>query len=166
MLLYSVPSSRNGGFTLIESAVITIIIGVLAAIAVPSFREVLRRMEVNQAMTLMQGTIQDVQNQSIKRSKTCSVAIDTVNKKMTAGIGNCNVFSNELPRSVTILNNGGNPTFDYRGQTTTLQTIVIANASQSNKKCLVISNGIGMIRTGNYTGNLDSPINSSNCITS
>lgn len=165
MLPYSAPSGGESGFTLVEAATVTIVAGIVSALAVTSFIGLLKRMEVNNATAKLQGSIQEVQQQAIKEGKTCSLAIDTVNKKIS-GTGTCQAASYDLPSEITIQlqNSGVNPTFNYRGQTNTLQTIVLANASQSNKKCIVISNGIGTIVVGDYTGSLNSSITESNCV--
>lgn len=87
MLLFTARHNKhnNQGFTLIESLVIITIIGILSAIATPSFLALFNRSKVNDAFSQVRGALQEVQRVAIRRSGTCRVALTTGNQpKLTS----------------------------------------------------------------------------------
>ena len=162
---------RNSqGFTLIETLIIVIIIGILSAIAAPSFLSMFNKNKVNNALVQVRGTLQEAQREAMRKSNRCTVTLDTTLNKVTA---DCIVTGDRtLADGVGIqTNNSGQPiTFGIRGNTTGSKTIVVfANdGSTSQKRCIVTSLGIGIMRTGDYSGSTASAsdITASNCSTS
>ena len=193
--------NNNQGFTLIETLVIVIIIGILSAIAAPSFLSMFNRNKVNDAFSQVQGALQEAQREAIRKSKTCTVYIpDSTSLPNTATqgitqvqiISNCFTVSDGTSKDLTTINipnylplkkvtgvaiksnvSSTNPKqimFSFRGNTISSGKIVLyaANVSNQEKKCLAISNGLGIIRTGNYTGSTssDADITAGTCNTS
>ncbi len=74
MLLYNVRSN-NRGFTLIEITIVLMIIGILSAIAAPSFLAMLNRNKVNDGLTKARGALQEAQREAIRKSKNCTVIV-------------------------------------------------------------------------------------------
>lgn len=166
MLLCNVRNN-NEGFTLIETLIIVVIIGILSAIAAPSFLSMLNKNKVNNALVQVRGTLQEAQREAMRKSKRCTVTLDTTNSKVTA---DCIVTGDrQLKDGVGIQTNipGQQITFGIRGTTTVTGTIVFfANdGSTSQKRCIVTSLGIGIMRTGDYSGSTSS-VNASDCTTS
>lgn len=170
-MLPSNARNKNQGFTLLETLIIIVIIGILSAIAAPSFLALLNRSKVNNAFSQVQGALQEAQREAIRRSKTCSVTLvtDTTTTPTTYKVtGSCLVTGDRtLPNGVAMANNinGLNIiTFGMRGNTsftpatsgsstdTAAKIILYQPGISSNMKCIAISNGIGIIRTGNYSG--------------
>ena len=58
MLLYN-ARKHNSGFTLIEMLIVTVIIGVIAAIAAPNLLGLLNRNRVNQAARQVEGALRE-----------------------------------------------------------------------------------------------------------
>jgi hypothetical protein len=56
-------------------------------------------------------------------------------------------------------------TFSYRGNTNSAGTIVVYNSNGRTKaqKCLAISLGLGIMRNGDYTGDVSSSVSASKC---
>lgn len=166
MLLYNVRQN-NDGFTIIETLTILLIIGILSAIAAPSFLSLFNRNKVSGAIEQLRGALQECQREAIRKSQSCTITLDITNKKVTGDrlvtgdrdlcderdtSGNC------IKSTVDIATNlNGTPpkiTFSFKGNTTSSGRIVVypSDGSTQKKKCLAISNGIGIMRTGNYSG--------------
>lgn len=179
---------NSDGFTLIEAVIILFIVGILSAISAPSFLGLLNRGKVNNAVAQVKGALQEAQVQAIRKSKKCTVTLKTTSNEVT---GDCLVTGDRtLPKGVTMATNidvdtavAGNPIqikFGIRGNTkfpvvtgttspsSTTGKILLyqSNGSISNIKCVAISNGIGILRSGNYSGNSTSTANitDGNCI--
>ncbi|MGH8000959.1 MAG: GspH/FimT family pseudopilin, partial [Brasilonema sp.] len=151
MLPYNVHKNEQG-FTLIEAIVTTVIVGILAAITAPNFWQMYKQFEVNQAFNQLQSALQEAQRQAAKKSQTCTVTVDTSNKRITGSSG-CLLETRNLPSSVSIAYSGSSSvdfSFTFRGHTSTGRTIVLYDSNKNNKKCLAIAAGIGIMRTGNY----------------
>jgi len=168
MLLLNARKSSQG-FTLIEILVIVAIVGILSAIVAPSFFALLNKNKVNNALATVKGALQESQREAIKRSTTCTVTLETANYKVT---GTCLVtgtrdlcekrdlvsgtclqpkVSMSTPGSNTFT--GGNQiTYGFRGNTANGGTVLLSRTDTANQRCLVTSLGIGIMRTGTYSG--------------
>lgn len=160
--------NNNQGFTLIETLTIVIIIGILSAIAAPGLLGMLNRNKVNTALDEVQGALQEAQREAMRKSQSCTVTLDSTNSKFT---GSCLATGDRtLPSGVSLATNldPSTVTFSFRGNTNNSGKIVVySNDSNQQKKCLVISNGLGIIRTGNYSGSTPSvtPTTTNDCTT-
>jgi prepilin-type N-terminal cleavage/methylation domain-containing protein len=67
------------GFTLIEMIIIIAIIGVLGAVATPSFTAMIDGMKVTQTVTDLQTALQDTQRQAIRKNQVCTVQVPQKN---------------------------------------------------------------------------------------
>lgn len=163
MLLFNAPN-KNQGFTLIEILTVLLIVGILAAISVPSFLALLDRSKVNDALSQVQGALQQAQRRAISNNKPCTVTLAPATKKVTA---DCSVTSDStLNSTVGIKTNETSIQFSYRGTISLSDAGTVVFFTENNpskKKCLVISKPLGIIRTGNYTGDIANPISSNNC---
>ena len=189
MLRFNAPKNDQG-FTLIEILTVLLIIGILSAIAVPSFLGLLNRGKVNNAVAKARGALQEAQRESIRKSKTCTVVVPAGNNvtltsptEDTNGNGlldtgedinannildknNCLVTGDrQLDGVNTNINRSGSGnwaiTFDFRGRTNLFSNngtmfFSIPNSSVP-KKCLVVSQGLGLLRTGNYNESTATP---------
>ena len=147
------------GFTVIEILIILVIVGTLSAISAPTFIGFLNRSKVNNAVAQVQGALQESQRQAIRKSKKCTLFLDTTTNQVT---GSCLVTGTRtLPQGVAMATNVvGNIEFGIRGNTkfTTDPTdadfgntiLYWSDAPTLHKKCVAISNGIGILRSGTY----------------
>ena len=172
----NVRRSKNSGFSLIETLIIIVMLGVLAAIAVPSFLGSFDRVKLNQAVVEVRGILQEAQRQAIRKSQPCDVMLMLSNTPVQV-IANCDVtgdrkLSDRVQMVTNISQAGSNPikiTFGILGTaefsvlsstnppppTDSSGKIVfsVAHSSIQDKKCLAISNTLGLTRAGAYTGN-------------
>lgn len=159
-------NARNNsqGFTLLETMITIIVIGILSAIAAPSFLAMLNKNRVNSALSELQGTLQQAQREAMRKSKACTVTLDPTKKTISSDCST--IGSSVLNSSIILATNETSFKFSYRG-TITLNdagTIVLSSNDNPNyKKCLVISSPLGIIRTGNYSDSTTSSITSDKC---
>ncbi len=155
-MLLSLKTNRNHqGFTAIEIMVVVLIIGILAAIAIPSFLAMNNKVKLNYGLSSLRASIEEAQRKAIRTSKDCPVTLPTTGTSDPTVNSPCLIAGNLTLHDVTMRNNFTSVTFNYRGDTATSTaikgTIVLSMPNQlGEQKCLVISPGIGLIRTGNY----------------
>lgn len=168
MLPYYVHKKEQG-FTLIEMLVTVMIMGILAAIAAPSWMTWYNNTKVTTSLEQVQGALSEGQRQAMRRGKTCTIDLDY--HTITSSTGSCLIGDRTLPEGVVLTTNisSGNIQFSFKGNTipNDLGVIVLSMSDGSGeKKCLVLSNTLGANRNGTYTGtNISSPT-TANCDTS
>ncbi|MDS3860419.1 type II secretion system protein [Thermosynechococcaceae cyanobacterium BACA0444] len=163
----NVPNSK--GFTLPEMLVVVVIIGILAAVFVPSFLRWLNNQRIKDALVKVEGTFKEAQREAIRNGKNCSFTVSTSggvttltdtdpsNKCLVTG---ARVIKNDLGSflspNIEVQFTGG-PDFAFKndGQTdfgnSTTFILSIPN-SGAQQRCLVVSSGIGIMRNGTYSG--------------
>lgn len=173
-MLPSNARNSNQGFTLAEITVILVVVGILVAIGLPSFLNWLRQKQLDDALVSLQGTLQEAQTQAIRRSTTCAVLIpdgdgQTLRRATDSAVG-CLLSEREIQDGISVISNlPTNPkriSFSFRGNTTNSGTVVLHRSDDSipYQRCLVISNGLGIMRTGMYEGPTN-PVAADNCST-
>lgn len=165
--MYWQIENSDRGFTLVELAVVLIIIGILAAIAAPNFLGLLNRYRVNRATVMTVGAIKEAQRQAMRQRKLCRVNINTTNNVISGTPSNCLLSERKIPENIIIRSSipGTLPniSFSYRGSTTKMGTIVVSSQNTSLQRCFVISLGTGIARTGVYTGQNTGSVSARNC---
>ncbi|MGB2924561.1 MAG: type II secretion system protein [Limnothrix sp.] len=184
MRLLIATKQKETGFTLIEILVATIMLGVMAAIASPGMLAFVARSKVSSAHNQLQGGLQEMQREAIKRSQDCEItfpASGTTSSSQANDVlevtSNCLVagplelegvrIRHNLPDTDTDPDNTILDLFDFKGQTDTalsndVAIVITQEDSDKFQKCIAISDGVGIIRSGFYTTNL-STVSISNC---
>ena len=147
MLLWHVRKD-NSGFTLIEMITTVILIGVVAVIAAPNFLGLLNRNRANSTLSQIEGAIKEAQRQAMRDGQSCTVNITSATRTVTGGC----LLSNRVFEDNITLNADQTITFSAKGTTASNATIVVSANNNTVQKCLVVSSGLGIIRTGDFDG--------------
>ncbi len=159
---------RDRGYTLAELMITVVIVGIIAAIAVPSFLGLLSRIRLEGALQQLLGAINETQRLAMVRGKSCRINIDPNTKKITANSAGCLLSNRNLNDEITVRSNftgTTNITFSYKGSTTRAGTIVLSSDNTDLQKCFVIALGTGIKRIGDYTGSKTGAVAYTNCQT-
>lgn len=157
-VLYSFPRGPSG-WTLIEILTVTIVVGILGSMAVPSFMRMKARMDTRNGLSTLEQTLQQAQRNAIKMGKECRLQLnkDSNPPKIVLDTdpkyNGCLPYREVLLEDVNFYHNfsGTNIRFSYKGNSTNLGTMVVESENAEGiRYCLVMSNMIGMMRSGDY----------------
>jgi prepilin-type N-terminal cleavage/methylation domain-containing protein len=151
-------SRNNKGFTLAETLISIMVLGILAAIAAPSFITWYENRKIDNVLTDLEGAIREAQSTSIRRSQACLVTITS--DDITAAPANClptgtrEISPTGSNRNIAVAVTTNTVSFSPDGTTLNTEPFVVYRADNANNpgkmKCLVISSGLGIVRTGKY----------------
>jgi len=161
MWLYPVRKQAKG-FTLIEIIVVTIIVGVIGALAIPSFFGLLNRNRVNQGISDIEGALKEAQARATRNGKSCQILITTTPNTIANGTGandNCLLNPRNIDSDFTLTTSRDDITFSGKGNislTDGVPVIVLSfpDGGSTQQSCVVIENSLGSIRTGDYAGTI------------
>ncbi len=172
----SVP--KQTGFTLPEMLAVVAIIGILAAIFLPSFLAWLNNQRVKEAITKVEGTFKEAQREAVRRGRDCGFTVSSSGGITTLtdadpsnpclSTGTRQIGGDWLAGSTEVRNSGGSSfIFKSDGQTGfNSATFVVAMPNTSvQQRCLVIAGGIGIMRSGTYASSDTTGATGSNCTT-
>jgi prepilin-type N-terminal cleavage/methylation domain-containing protein len=166
-MLFKLKPLANKGFTLIEILITILIIGIIASIATPSFMTWANNKKVQQVATDIEGALKEAQSTATRKSIPCDATVNSTNiTAVTVPIVTTppTTAVNCLPsgtrqiqgdNSNLAIAGTGTVSFTALGSVTNTQAFVIYRTdvtAAGTKRCVVISSGIGAIRSGNYTG--------------
>ncbi len=166
-------NKSDRGVTLTEMLLAVIVVGILAVVTVPSMIGLFNQNQVKDGFAQVRGAIKQSQRLAMRRGRRCKIRLDTAKQEVNISPpdakGNytgCLLGERKLPDGVLFKNNSHpNIVFSPKGNTNSAKTIVVYSPHTQAKKCLVISLGLGIMRSGNYTGNIDNPLTRKHCDT-
>ncbi|PSB10308.1 hypothetical protein C7B62_09830 [Pleurocapsa sp. CCALA 161] len=164
----NINRKSDRGYTLTEMMVTLIIIGVIAAIALPAFTGLLSRYRLEGALQQLLGAINETQRLAMVRGKSCRINVNPSTNKITANTAGCLLSDRSLNSEIKIRSNfpgTTNITFSYKGSTTRMGTIVLSSDHTDSQKCFVIALGTGIKRVGDYNGSKTGSVSYTNCKT-
>jgi len=133
-------------------AIVSVIVGILASMAIPSMMSGMGKSSLKSSIGQVKGAIQEAQRNAIKKGQSCEVRI--ISNRITGSPAGCITSPVTLSSEITV-NDGAavsNFSFSYKGNTTSDRTIFLSSNKTTQKYCLVISSGIGIMRSGTYSG--------------
>lgn len=154
---------QQEGFTLIELLVVILIASVLAALAAPSFLGMYNRSKLNNASDSIRSTIYEAQKIAIRKSNTCdlNVVTNSTETRIQSTINKCfedrilTVKDGVLMKYQVSVIGGLVPlAFDYEGDAGNSMLFIIYMNGIPTKKCILVTENSGLIRTGNFTGDV------------
>lgn len=160
----------NRGVTLPEILAVVVIVGILAAISLPSFLAWLNDRRVRDALVKVEGAMKEAQREAIRQGRECDLVIDTSSNGSITGpclvTGAREFTGNWLTPPIQLRSNRTDYKFFVNGTTTSPATLVVALPDGSaTQRCFVLSNGVGLMRKGTYADSDTSGASAANCTT-
>lgn len=156
MPLSNAPSCQHpDGFTLLETLSVVSIVGILAAIGIPSLAAMHNRQKLNNAVEIVVASLREAQQRAIEGHHSCLVTLDAKQSKILGnGAQSCLVTGDrDLPSDISLTFNGNDDTIAYglKGNTIDNRTILLnIRNSKAPAQCVVVSAPIGILRQGIY----------------
>ncbi|MDO9423976.1 MAG: GspH/FimT family pseudopilin [Methylobacter sp.] len=145
---------KNAGFTLLEAMIVVAIMGVLAAIAVPSYQDTLERNRLKQAAEGLKSDMQFARTEAIKKSQSIVVSRKTGNagawcyglaiRTNSKTSCNCDVADTSASNYCDIKRIAG---VDFK--ITNMETALINNNTFSSRRGTISAGGV-TFRTAKY----------------
>jgi prepilin-type N-terminal cleavage/methylation domain-containing protein len=155
MLRLNVHNSESG-FTLLEQLIVLVLVGILGALTTPSVLGMKQRQELNDAVSSLRSSLQEVQRQAIMKSTNCTITLPSSSTSAPNISSPCFVLGTPNLSKVKIFHNyvSNSIQFDYQGKSTVTGLIRLEHSKNSSlgQKCIQISQPLGLVRVGDYDG--------------
>jgi type IV fimbrial biogenesis protein FimT len=114
----------KAGFTVIEMMIVVVLLGIIATLAAPSFRDYTLNQRVKNAAFDLNASLSNARSEAIKRNATVSVTAAGTGWADGWNImsGTTTLGSQDAYRDIAISNGGGLTHVDYAGNGRTAQT--------------------------------------------
>ena len=155
----------DGGFTLIETMIVLVMVGILSAIAAPSWINFINQRRVNAANDAVSRMLQDAQREAKNQKLSYSVSFktDNTNKLPNFALHRADVTANSsltygstTAQTITFDYNGNlltstNPNLGNRGLIISVAQLQSANSTQvnnSSRRCVKVTTLLGALQIG------------------
>lgn len=150
---------RQGGFSLIELMVVFVIVGVMAAVAMPGLSDYMRNARLREAGNLMLGEAMYARNEAIKRNRKVRLTLSGTQATVSESATGTEIRARGLPYPVVV--NGAAQTVEFdstgrlpMGTSAAVSVIHGSDTCSSELRCpqlRVSSGGQVCIKTLNVT---------------
>lgn len=148
--------TSSAGYTLIEVAVVVVIVGILAAIAVPSWLQFLNSRRIGAVTSDLIQTLKQAQQQAIQERQSIEVQVSSVTlPTVTVDSNAIQLATSSGIRPGMIEMNANSPqalVFDYQGMVRDEKVplpykITVKVPGSDRKQCVIVSSLIGSMKT-------------------
>lgn len=156
-MLNNKKTKTEQGFTQIEILSVSLLIGMVAAMGVPSLMTQYQNTQIKATANKIQTILLDAQRQAMRRGSSCKLNFEKNSQehisKITSEEASClliddDIIPDEIIVTSTELNN---ISFSFRGNADNSGLIIVSTANSSaDQKCLQISSNLGMVKQGTY----------------
>jgi len=137
---------KNAGFTLLEAMITVAIIGIIAALAVPSYQDMIERNRLKQAVESLKSDMQFARTEAIKRSANVTLTLTAGWSYTITTAGNTlKTVQGSQFQDIT-LDNNNDVTFSFRRGTANAMGSTL---SSTNYQARVVVGNVGRVRICN-----------------
>jgi len=128
---------KEAGFTLVELLITIMILGILASLAVPSFREFIAGQRIKTASFDMMAMLTLTRSEAIKRNAPVTISKSSTHFTVTAADGTT-LLQQEIPAGV-IFTGGSDIAYNSNGRlNSTFTPMQISSTSSSQVRCITV----------------------------
>lgn len=133
-----VRQTKEAGFTLVELLIAIVILGILASLAAPSFREFIAGQRIKTASFDIMAMLTLARSEAIKRNADVAISASSTHFTVSANSGATILLQQEIPAGVTITG-GSAVTYNRSGRLEAAFTpLQISSTSSSIVRCISI----------------------------
>lgn len=158
---YSFSSNQTSnptGWTLLEIMIVSAVIAILASLAIPSVSSMMAKNQAQSTLLQIKGTLREAQRNAIRMGKECRISMNPDINPTSLTVDSNTQYQGCLSSAEVDLEGlsmkenfpGTGIRFSYKGNTTNIGTIVVESSNSATKYCLVVSNFLGIMRSGVY----------------
>jgi prepilin-type N-terminal cleavage/methylation domain-containing protein len=163
-------STADGGFSLVELLVASVVMGVLAALSVGVGHRSLALMRVESSSRRLALGLEQARQVAERSGEPCALELGPLGWREPSGgsLPACRIgvaAEEDSQASVNLRHNlAAALRFSSNGLLLDGGTVLISAAGSDLRRCLVVSLPLGVVRLGRYSGPVDGTPNSSACL--
>jgi prepilin-type N-terminal cleavage/methylation domain-containing protein len=174
---------QDRGFTMIEIIVTVVVAGILMAVAVPSLLGLLSQTRVKDGLRQVEGSLKEAQRQAMRLGQPCTIKMDATDNtiKPDPDTPRCLSESRTISRDIDFKGDVADPannansidvSFTHKGNNGGGERTIVIYRIKSDgqpvtngvQKCVVLTGGLGGVKSGIYNGDVSGNIDKTNCL--